>query len=231
MFGGSTEQSAEPVQEEQPVAEVAPEPEPEPEVAEINVVVPLVNDVDAKDSSIEVADKTEVVSTDNTEIDSVEYMLLPGDESALCTVNLLSGRIKVISSLVVAMDSTVSLEKEFLTGNGNIWIGQGALTPIPVRYNEGMIIRIDKLAVRPGHIKHESCSIDKVPSLRRLSGANTGNELLLFVYGRTKKIRITDGLKVKAGNLLCADSSIELKEVDNSEFLEVAGVGFIIVSG
>ncbi len=200
--------------------------------AEITVVVPIVSEEVIEDSAEEedITSDTEKDAVVSTEFS--RYTLLPGDGTSLCTLKLENGEVRVIRGLVAAMDGSVSLNGEVLSGNGLVWMGQGNLTPVTVRYKEGMTVRIDRVAARPVQVIHKSCGIGSVPSLCRLNGNGNGNDsnILMFVTGRLKKVMVTPGLRVRNGSVVVADPEVSFTE-EESDFLSVSGKGMVIITG
>ena len=157
------------------------------------------------------------------------YEILPGDSSALCSLKIDSGSLRVLRSLVAAVSGEIKLDGDLLSGSGMAWMGQGSLTPVIVEYKDGMTVRIDKLAVRPAGITSNTTGIEAVPSLRKLEGGNSGS-LLMFITGRQKKITVVPGLRIKAGSVLAADPGVSFSQ-DQDDFLAVTGSGRVIITG
>jgi hypothetical protein len=91
-----------------------------------------------------------------------------------------------------------------------------------------MTVRIDRVAVRPSGLTREACGIGSVPSLCKLSGE--GDNILMFVSGRIKKLSVSPGLRVRGGSVVASDPGVEFGE-DGSEFLSVSGEGMLIITG
>jgi len=246
MFGGSEpapEQEAETegvpdvsmesAEAEEDSAGVSPEvSEPDRESsAEISVVVPIVPEDVVEDSAEEEETTPKPVKeTAKMPPGPSCYTLLPGDSNALCVMKLEDGSARVLRSLVVAMDGSVFLDGEVLSGNGLIWMGQGSLTPVAVRYREGMTVRIDRVAVRPVEVVNEACGIGSVPSLCKFYGGGNDSSILMFVTGRLKKLTVTPGLKVRGECVVMADPKVSFVE-EESGFLSLSGEGMVIISG
>ncbi len=145
-------------------------------------------------------------------------------------MKLENAKARVIRGLIAGMDGTVFLEGDVLQGDGLVWIGQGNLTPVVVRYQEGMTVRIDRLVVRPVQIVHEACGLGSVPSLCKLNGSGSNSNILMFVTGRLKKLSVSSGLRVLEGSVLVADPEVSFAE-DGSGFLSVTGEGSLIITG
>ena len=217
--------------------EVSTDEKSEEPPAEIVVEVPVVPE-DREEELEEKLEETQEKLEEKTETEHVEesaaddaaaiYTLLPGNDSALCVLKLETGSVRVIRGLLAAMDGSLSLDGEVLTGSGLAWMGQGNLTPVVVRYTEGMTVRIDRVAVRPVGLTRETCGIGSVPSLCKFRGK--GNNILVFVSGRTKKLSVSPGLKVRGGSVVASDPGVVFKE-DGSEFLSVSGEGMLIITG
>jgi hypothetical protein len=202
----------------------------EPSV-EISIVVPLISP-DSVDDSLE---ETKEAPKPDEELPAMSagnarYSILTGDNCALCTIKLEEGRIRVRGALIAAMDQSVSLTGDILTGKGLIWMGQGYLTPVVLNCKEGMTVRIDRLAARPDGVTHEACGIGSVPSLCRLKQNGNDNQILLFVSGRLKKITVSPGLRIRAACVVAADPQVLLSD-DGSDFLSVTGKGTVIITG
>ncbi len=246
MFGGeAVEEVREPdkpdmtaVQDKQTeTQEVSTDEKSEEPPAEIVVEVPVVPE-DREEEPEGKLEETQEKLEEKTETGPVEesaaddaaaiYTLLPGNDSALCVLKLETGSVRVIRGLLAAMDGSLSLDGEVLTGSGLAWMGQGNLTPVVVRYTEGMTVRIDRVAVRPVGLTRETCGIGSVPSLCKFRGK--GNNILVFVSGRTKKLSVSPGLKVRGGSVVASDPGVVFKE-DGSEFLSVSGEGMLIITG
>ncbi len=205
---------------EESVEENAEEPP-----AEIVVEVPVVPESQEQES--EEKPEVEQIKQSVSEGGEARYTLLPGNDSALCVLKLDTGSVRVIRGLVVAMDGSLSLDGVILSGRGMAWMGQGNLSPVVVKYTEGMTVRIDRVAVRSDGLLRETCGIGSVPSLCTLSGK--GDNILLFVSGRVKKLPVSQGLRVRGGSVVAADPGVVFEEVD-SEFLCVSGEGMLTVT-
>jgi hypothetical protein len=241
--------AAEPVSGEIPAPEADEEESTEPadalqeektveEPAEIVVEVPVVEESseqepEEKNQTVpEPAEEQTAKSVDESVAtgDSAVYTLLPGNSDSLCTLKLETGSLRVLRAVVVATDGSLSLEGDLLSGNGMAWMGQGNLSPIVVKYTDGMTVRIDRVAARPSQVSHEACGIGSVPSLCRLGGSGNGNSILMFVTGRTRKLTVTAGLKVRGRSVVTADPGVSFTD-DGSEYLAVSGKGVLIITG
>ena len=225
--------------ETEPAAAQEPQEEPEaveePSPAEISVEVPVISD-EASDIAVEpvaeVKEEEPAGETAESAVDSeqaCEYILLPGNAVSLCSMKLVSGSVRVISGLVTAVSGDVEIKGKVLSGEGMVWFGQGTLEPVVVEYKDGMTIRIDKLAVRPNSITSESAGVESMPSLRKLTGMNSGS-LLMFTSGSCKTISVSRGLRVRAGCILATDADVHLSGGEDG-FLEVTGTGSLLITG
>ncbi|MCK5131845.1 MAG: hypothetical protein KAR40_06790, partial [Candidatus Sabulitectum sp.] len=242
IFGDSEPETPEPQSAEAPTEGVPSvstgeaqdvsikEPEEVESPAEITVEVPIVQDKAVKDSDEKEETSPEPVEEAVEYSDSSCYTLLPGDGISLCVMKLEDGEVRVIRGLVTAMDGSVSLDGEVLSGNGLVWMGQGNLTPVVVKFKEGMTVRIDRMAARPVQVTHEACGIGSVPSLCKLNGSGNSNRILMFVTGRIRKLTVTPGLRVREGSVVVADPGVSFTE-EKPGFLSVSGKGMVIITG
>jgi len=230
------ESSGEPEQET-PVEEYSGEPEqedPSEEPAEGSEKLPeeeVPSEEPAKDSE-EAPEREAALAPVEAAVSTgpkVSYEILPGDSSALCSLRIDSGSLRVISSFIAAMSGDVKLEGDLLSGSGMAWLGQGSLTPVIVDYADGMTVRIDRLAVRPEGVTSTSSGIDAAPSLRKLQGGEEGT-LLMFITGRQKKITVVPGLRIKTGCILASEPGVSFSQEEDG-FLTVSGSGRVIITG
>ena len=222
-------------EEEEKKAESSTEEPP----AEISVVVPVVPEETVEESAEEVTETEESPQDPEPEpekespevpVETSAFTLLPGDDTSLCVLNLEDSKARVTRGLVVAMEGSVSLDGDVISGNGLVWMGQGNLTPIVVDYKEGMTIRIDRVAARPIQIAHEACGIGSVPSLCKFTGNADDSSILMFVSGRLKKLTVTAGLRIRGGSVVSADPEVSFSE-EEAGFLSVSGSGEVIITG
>ena len=161
------------------------------------------------------------------------YTLHPVESAGIPVLQLHSGSVAVRPAFLVALDSGLKLVEDdsgatLLSGNGMALLGQGYETSVRLRYHHGMAVRFDMLAVRPSGVRHMSMGLEAVPSLSRLEGISEG-ELLLFVSGRTRQVRLAGSMSLRAGALVAADPGVQLEEGADG-WLLASGEGKIIVT-
>jgi len=241
IFGEQAREEEPPAEEpEKPAEEETPAEEPEQteetpveEPEQADEEEPAAEEPEQSEEAVEEPQKEEPqepsVEAAKEPMPQASYEILPGDSSALCSLRIDSGSIRVLRSLVTAMSGEATLEGDILSGPGMAWMGQGSLTPVAVDYEDGMTVRIDRLAVRPAGVTSNPTGIETVPSLRKLEG-EYGGTLLLFITGRQKKITVVPGLRVKAGSVLAASPEVIFSEEEDG-FLSATGSGRVIITG
>jgi hypothetical protein len=161
------------------------------------------------------------------------YLLHSVENSEIPVLHLISGSVAVRRAFIVGMDAGIEIMEDehgttILSGSGTVLLGQGYESAVRMDYSDGMTARFDRLAVRPVGIQHESLGCESAPSLVRLSGSAEGG-VLFFSSGRTRMIRISDEMVLKAGALVAADRGVVIGEKPGG-WLAVSGAGRVLIT-
>jgi len=232
IFGGSEAEAEEQASTGEPEVTEEEPPAEEPEVQE----EPVAGEVEASEeeppSQEPVSEESEPGLEGVPPVDS-SYLLHSVENSEIPVLHLISGSVAVRRAFIVGMDAGIEIMEDehgttILSGSGTVLLGQGYESAVRMDYSDGMTARFDRLAVRPVGIQHESLGCESAPSLVRLSGSAEGG-VLFFSSGRTRMIRISDEMVLKAGALVAADRGVVIGEKPGG-WLAVSGAGRVLIT-